>query len=337
MNIIITGGAGFIGQSLCKKLLEDPSNRLLCIDNFSTGDSKAIDVLANESGGRLMVTGLDVAEELHPAGEGRTYTQFLEEKITKVFNGSLHQIYHLACPASPSRYQLDPIKTLMTSVIGTRNMLNVANTFEATILFTSTSEIYGDPEVSVQHESYKGSVNCTGPRACYDEGKRAGETLCFDYHRKYHTNIKVVRIFNTYGPGMQPDDGRVVSNFIVQALSGNDLTVYGDGAQTRSFCFVDDMVEGLMLMMNSSNDIVGPINLGNPVEITVGELALRVLDQIQSGGELVLRDLPIDDPRKRKPDISKANKLLGWHPRYDLAHGLSKTIQYFSSKIGINA
>ena len=330
MNIIVTGGAGFIGQNLCKKLLSDSSNKILCLDNFSTGDSQAISEISQHSDGMLQVLNADVSSEIHPHRGSRPYTLFLKERILDMFpSGDIDEIYHLACPASPSRYQVDPVKTLLTSVIGTRNMLEIATDFDAKILFTSTSEIYGDPEVSVQSESYKGNVNCTGPRACYDEGKRAGETLCFDYNRTSNTKIKVVRIFNTYGPGMQPDDGRVVSNFVVQTLKNEDLTIYGDGSQTRSFCFVDDMVNGLMAMMATPEHITGPINLGNPTEITVEELANTVLRHVKSDSRIVYKTLPVDDPKKRKPDITKARTVLGWTPKYSLHDALPETIKYF--------
>ena len=325
MNIVISGGAGFIGQSLCENILENSNAQLLCIDNFSTGDRLSIDDLTKKYGPTRV--GLVTADV-----EGHQFV--INEAVRGFFcNQKIDRIYHLACPASPSRYQIDPVKTLMTSVVGTKNMLDLATRHNARILFTSTSEVYGDPEVNIQSEEYKGNVNCTGTRACYDEGKRAGESLCFDYNRTYGTKIKVVRIFNTYGPGMQPDDGRVVSNFVVQALKGDDITIYGDGTQTRSFCFVEDMVTGLKSMMDTPLDVIGPINIGNPKEITVKQLADSVLSLINSQSRVVYRDLPEDDPKKRCPSITKALRCLSWTPMQDLSEGLPKTIEYFRSRV----
>jgi len=334
MNIIVTGGGGFIGQNLCKKLLENSGNTLLCIDNFSTGDPEVINELVHHDGhDRLHVLRCDIEGNINEHNQAKR----MNEHTIEVFGKEgVDEIYHLACPASPVAYQSDPIKTMMTSVVGTKNMLDIATFHDAKILFTSTSEIYGDPQREIQDEDYRGNVNCIGPRACYDEGKRAAESLCFDYNRTHKTKIKVVRIFNTYGPGMQPDDGRVVSNFIIQALQGRDFTIYGDGKQTRSFCFVDDMVDGLMSMMASSSTITGPINLGNPREITVKKLATMILDIVSTTTKMIYCDLPADDPQRRKPDISQARTLLAWHPLCSLERGLAYTIDYFKTKVGDN-
>jgi len=323
MNIIVTGGAGFIGQNLCERLLED-GHSVMCIDNMSTGSIDAIHNLSNKFiAPRFCWVAYDVEE---PSTE-------LLPHIEEFFHGTVDQIFHLACPASPAYYQLDPVKTLMTSVLGTRNILDIGRLTGATVLFTSTSEIYGDPETVVQKEDYRGSVNCTGPRACYDEGKRAAESLCFDYIRKYNARVKVVRIFNTYGPKMSPTDGRVVSNFITQALRGEDITIYGYGEQTRSFCYVTDLVEGLIRMMGTDEATVGPINLGNPNEITVNTLGKIILGLINTDSRLSYVPLPMDDPRKRRPDITLAKKELGWEPRIDLRSGLRKTIRFFKKTL----
>jgi len=321
MHIIVTGGAGFIGQQLCDFLLKDPQVRVLCVDNLSTGSRLAVDELQRKHEGRFGFVNEDVEESGFP----------LFDAIGTFLDSSIDRIFHLACPASPIHYQANPIKTLLTSVVGTKNMLEIATNFNARILFTSTSEIYGDPDIAIQNESYRGRVNCTGPRACYDEGKRAGEALCFDYKRTRKTDVKVVRIFNTYGPKMRADDGRVVSNFITQALRGENLTVYGDGTQTRSFCFVDDMILGLTKMMESFSDISGPINLGNPNEMTVKELAEIILQMTESGSKIENIDLPQDDPTRRKPDITLAKELLHWSPDTELRIGLTKTVDYFAS------
>ena len=321
MNIIVTGGAGFIGQHLCESLLEIPKTRVVCVDNLSTGNRNAMLKLEQSFPKQFRFVEGDV-----------TCTPLWDvlKVVDCFFDSRVDRIFHLACPASPVHYQVDPIKTLLTSVIGTKNMLDIATEYNARILFTSTSEIYGDPEVAVQNESYRGRVNCTGPRACYDEGKRAGETLCFDYNRTKGTDIRVVRIFNTYGPNMRADDGRVVSNFITQALQNNTpLTIYGDGLQTRSFCFVDDLVAGLLKMMDTPG-ILGPINLGNPNEITIKELAGTISEMVGSEYNIKNVLLPEDDPARRKPDITLAKQLLGWVPSVSLHTGLSKTIAYFA-------
>lgn len=307
-SVLVTGGAGFIGMSLCKRLVEQ-GERVVCIDNLVSGRLENIEPLL-ESGG----------------------FSFREADVTdpRAFDGleSVSRIYNLACPASPPFYQADPIETLKTSVLGAINALELARRTGARILQTSTSEVYGDPLEHPQRESYRGNVNPIGIRACYDEGKRAAETLFFDYARQYGVDIRVVRIFNTYGPGMRPDDGRVVSNFIMQALRGDDITIYGDGSQTRSFCFVDDMVEALVRMMDCAG-FQGPVNLGNPQEFTVLELAQKVIEMTASASDVVSRDLPKDDPTRRKPDISLAKEMLGWEPTVSLDEGLAPTIDYF--------
>jgi UDP-glucuronate decarboxylase len=311
MNAVVTGGAGFIGSHLCDRLVQS-GYHVTCIDNLYTGSIENIRPLLN-----------------HPA-----FT-FIEHDITKPLeiSGSVQRIFNLACPASPPHYQRDPIGTMRTCVLGSYNMLELAREKGARILQASTSEIYGDPEVHPQPESYVGHVNATGPRACYDEGKRAAEALFFDYHRVYGVQIKVARIFNTYGPRMMENDGRVVSNFIVQALRGHAITVYGDGKQTRSFCYVDDLVEGLIRLMESGRDVTGPINLGNPVEVTVDEIARRILTQTHSRSALRRLPLPQDDPKRRKPSIERAASALGWKPRVDLDDGLQATIGYFALKL----
>ena len=319
MNIIVTGGAGFIGQNLCLRLLQQ-GHSVMCIDNLSTGSIDALHNLSNESTPSKFCW---MAHDVEDSMEG------ILTHIKEFFYGPVHQIFHLACPASPAYYQIDPVNTLITSVLGTKNILEVGRVSGARVLFTSTSEIYGDPEVDIQKEDYQGNVNCTGPRACYDEGKRAAESLCFDYVRKYDTQVKVVRIFNTYGPGMSPTDGRVVSNFITQALRGEDLTVYGNGEQTRSFCYVTDMVEGLIRMMNSDPGFIGPVNLGNTNEITVQELCNIILGLTKSHSNVAYVSLPIDDPQKRRPDVTLAKEKLDWEPRVDLQNGLRKTIKFF--------
>lgn len=307
-SVLVTGGAGFIGMNLCKRLVEQ-GERVVCIDNLVSGRLENIEPLLESDG-----------------------FSFREADVTdpRAFDGleSVSRIYNLACPASPPFYQADPIATLKTSVLGAINALELARRIGARILQTSTSEVYGDPLEHPQCESYRGNVNPIGIRACYDEGKRAAETLFFDYARQYGVDIRVVRIFNTYGPGMRPDDGRVVSNFIMQALRGDDITIYGDGSQTRSFCFVDDMVEALVRMMDCAG-FQGPVNLGNPQEFTVLELAQKVIEMTASASDVVSRDLPKDDPTRRKPDISLAKKMLGWEPTVSLDEGLAPTIDYF--------
>ena len=301
----MTGGAGFLGSHLCRLLLQD-NNDVLCVDNYFTGSKQNISDLT-----------------AHPNFE------VIRHDITFPLYLEVDQIYNLACPASPIHYQYDPVQTTKTSVHGAINMLGLAKRVNARILQASTSEVYGDPEVHPQTEDYWGRVNPIGVRACYDEGKRCAETLFFDYHRQHNVDIKVVRIFNTYGPNMNPDDGRVVSNFIVQALKGDDITIYGDGTQTRSFCYVDDLLSGMMGMMNSRDGFTGPVNIGNPKEFTMLELAEEVLKQVGGRSKLVHLALPQDDPKQRKPDISLAQSELGWQPSIGLADGLVDTIAYF--------
>ena len=304
-RILVTGGAGFLGSHLCRLLLQD-NNDVLCVDNYFTGSKQNISDLT-----------------AHPNFE------VIRHDVTFPLYLEVDQIYNLACPASPIHYQYDPVQTTKTSVHGAINMLGLAKRVNARILQASTSEVYGDPEVHPQTEDYWGRVNPIGVRACYDEGKRCAETLFFDYHRQHNVDIKVVRIFNTYGPNMNPDDGRVVSNFIVQALKGDDITIYGDGMQTRSFCYVDDMLSGMMGMMNSRDGFTGPVNIGNPKEFTMLELAEEVLKQVGGRSKLVHLALPQDDPKQRKPDISLAQSELGWQPSIGLADGLVDTIAYF--------
>ena len=302
--ILVTGGAGFIGSHLCRKLLNMGHN-VICLDNLFTGSKYNIEDLMS-----------------HPNFE------FVRHDIVKpYFRENINEIYNLACPASPVQYQINPIKTIKTCTLGVINMLGLAKKNNAKILQASTSEVYGDPEVHPQYEKYNGNVNPVGLRSCYDEGKRCAETLFMDYKREHNLNIKIVRIFNTYGPNMTKNDGRVVSNFILQALNNENITIYGDGSQTRSFQFIDDLIKGLLRMMNS--DFVGPINLGNPNEISMNQLASKVLKLTQSESKLVFKDLPQDDPMRRKPDISLALKNLNWIPEYDLEEGLLNTIEYF--------
>jgi len=306
-KILVTGGAGFLGSHLCKRLLEE-DNHVLCVDNYFTGSIQNIrSIMPNP------------------------YFEVMRQDICIPLYVEVDEIYNLASPASPKYYQLDPIQTMKTSILGTFNMLGLAKRTGARILHTSTSEIYGDPTVHPQTESYWGNVNPIGIRACYDEGKRAAETLCFDYNRKHGVNIKVVRIFNTYGPCTGIDDGRVVSNFIIQALRGDPITIYGDGNQTRSFCYVDDMINGLIAMMHSN--LTGPVNLGNPGEFTIKELAMMVLRLTQSSSKIEYKELPQDDPQQRKPDISLAYDKLGWLPKINLETGLRETIEYFRTRI----
>ena len=303
--VLVTGGAGFVGSHLCERLLEQ-GNEVLCLDNFYTGAKRNVAHLVSNP-----------------------YFEIIRHDVTFPLYLEVDQIYNLACPASPIHYQNDPIQTTKVSVHGAINMLGLAKRLKVPILQASTSEVYGDPSVHPQVESYWGNVNPIGPRACYDEGKRCAETLFFDYHRQVGLGIKVARIFNTYGPRMHPNDGRVVSNFIVQALKGEDITVYGDGQQSRSFCYVDDLVDGLMRLMNSEPDITGPINLGNPVEFTIKELAEQVIELTGSGSSLVSQPLPVDDPKQRRPDIGLAKDRLDWEPTIQLREGLKKTIAYF--------
>lgn len=304
-RVLVTGGAGFIGSYLCERLLDEGAE-VLCVDNFFTGTRSNVAHLMDNPRFELM---------RHDV----TFPLFVE----------IDQIYNMACPASPIHYQFDPVQTTKTSVHGAINMLGLAKRTRARILQASTSEIYGDPEIHPQEESYWGNVNPIGPRSCYDEGKRCAETLCFDYHRQHGVEIKVARIFNTYGPRMHPNDGRVVSNFIMQALRGEDITIYGDGSQTRSFCYVEDLVDGLMGLMNTEKGVTGPINLGNPGEFTIKELAELVIEMTGAKSQLVQKPLPQDDPRKRKPDITRARDTLGWEPEVKLRDGLEKTIAYF--------
>lgn len=306
-NILITGGAGFIGSFLCEKLLAQ-GNFVICVDNLFTGSKENIKNLFSNQNFKFIEH--DIINPL-----------FLDYKID--------EIYNLACPASPLHYQFNPIRTVKANTIGVINMLGLAKKHNAKILQASTSEIYGDPLEHPQVESYWGNVNTIGLRSCYDEGKRCAETLFFDYHRQHNLRIKVARIFNTYGPRMRPDDGRVVSNFIVQALKGENITIYGEGKQTRSFCYVDDLIDGLIKLMNSNDDFVGPVNLGNPIEFTIFELAGKVIKITNSKSELIFKELPSDDPQKRKPDISLAKKALGWNPTILLEEGLIKTVDYF--------
>jgi UDP-glucuronate decarboxylase len=304
-RILVTGGAGFLGSHLCDRLVRD-GHDVLCIDNYFTG-SKA------------NIAGLLSSDRFEAMRHDITFPLYVE----------VDEIFNLACPASPIHYQFDPVQTTKTSVVGAINMLGLAKRTRAKVFQASTSEVYGDPEISPQSESYRGNVNPLGPRACYDEGKRCAETLFFDYHRQHKTRIKVVRIFNTYGPRMHPNDGRVVSNFIIQALTGQDITLYGDGMQTRAFCFVDDLIEGFVRMMATGDDVTGPVNLGNPHEITVRELAERVIAMTGAASKIVHRPLPQDDPLQRCPDIGMARSMLGWEPTVKLEDGLGRTIAYF--------
>jgi UDP-glucuronate decarboxylase len=307
---LVTGGAGFLGSHLCERLLE-AGHEVLCVDNFFTGQRKNIQHLL----------------------DNRRF-ELLRHDITHPLFVEVDQIYNLACPASPIHYQFDPVQTTKTSVIGAIHVLGLAKRVKAKVFQASTSEIYGDPSVHPQPESYWGNVNTLGPRACYDEGKRCAETLFFDYYRQHHVRIKVVRIFNTYGPRMHAKDGRVVSNFIVQALRNEPITIYGEGQQTRSFCYVDDLIGGCMALMDSGDDIVGPINIGNPGEFTIRQLAEMVIDLTGSRSKLVFEPLPMDDPKQRCPDISAAETLLGWKPTIPLKEGLVRTIAYFDDLLG---
>lgn len=303
-KILVTGGAGFLGSNLCDKLLKE-GNEVICLDNLYTGNKENIAHLL----------------------ENPVFT-FIEHDVIEPIDIQIDQIYSLACPASPPHYQHDPIQTAKTSVFGILNMLELARKYNARILQASTSEVYGDPQVHPQPESYRGYVNPIGIRSCYDEGKRMAETLMFDYHRQIGVDIRIIRIFNTYGPRMNPDDGRVISNFIMQALRGQDITIYGDGLQTRSFCYVDDLIEGMYQMMNCEN-FLGPVNLGNPEEFTMLELAEKIIDKTCSQSNIVYKALPNDDPIRRKPVINLAKEKLNWEPKIQLEEGLDKTIVYF--------
>ncbi|MGE5537432.1 MAG: UDP-glucuronic acid decarboxylase family protein [Gemmatimonas sp.] len=314
-TVLVTGGAGFIGSNLCDRLVQK-GHKVICVDNLYTGDFDNIQPLVN-----------------HPR------FQFIQHDVREplTIRGSIDRIYNLACPASPRHYQRDPVATLRTCVIGAYNVLELARQKGARVLQASTSEVYGDPEIHPQPETYIGHVNPIGIRACYDEGKRCAETLFFDYHRMHRVPIKVARIFNTYGPRMLENDGRVISNFIVQALRNQPITVYGDGSQTRSFCYVDDLVAGLELLMESADDITGPCNLGNPHEVPVKEIAHLILEQTKSRSKIEFRALPQDDPKRRKPVIARAMGLLGWRPQIALEKGLRATIDYFSMKVAPQA
>ena len=309
MRVLVTGGSGFIGSHLTERLL-GLGHQVLVLDNFYTSDKRNIQHLANNPN-----------------------LEVIRHDVINPYIAEVDAIYHLACPASPVHYQRFPVQTIKTSVLGSINMLDLALRLRIPILLSSTSEVYGDPTISPQHEEYWGNVNPIGIRACYDEGKRAAETLFFDYHRQYGVDIKVARIFNTYGPNMSPNDGRVVSNFIMQALQSKDITIYGDGNQTRSFCYVDNLVSGLIKLMETPEDVHGPINLGNPVELKVCDLAELIVEKTSSQSKIVFQELPQDDPKQRKPDISKAKKILGWSPDIEISEGLDKTIKYFSSKL----
>ncbi len=307
---MVTGGAGFLGSHLCERLVSD-GHDVLCVDNYFTGRKDNLDALL--ASGRF---------------------ELLRHDITFPLHVEVDQIYNLACPASPIHYQFDPVQTTKTSVVGALNVLGLAKRLKVPVLQASTSEVYGDPTVHPQPETYRGNVSTLGPRACYDEGKRCAETLFFDYHRQHEVRIKVVRIFNTYGPRMHPNDGRVVSNFIVQALREEPITLYGNGGQTRAFCYVDDLIDGMVRMMDTPDEVTGPVNLGNPHEIPVRVLAERVLALTGSRSEVVRRPLPVDDPMQRCPDIALARSLLDWQPRIDLDDGLKRTIAYFRDLLG---
>ena len=309
-KIIVTGGAGFLGSHLCNKLIKNQDNHIICIDNFYTGNKSNIKHLLSKPNFEL-----------------------INKDIINYIEIDADQIYNLACPASPMHYQSDPVYTTKTNVNGVINMLEIAKNKNARLLQASTSEIYGDPQIHPQIENYWGNVNPIGIRSCYDEGKRCAETLCFDYYRQFNVEIKVMRIFNTYGPNMNLDDGRVVSNFIVQALKGEDITVYGKGSQTRSFCYVSDLIEAMIRFMNSNSNFVGPVNVGNPIEYTILELAELIIELTNSSSKIINKPLPEDDPIKRKPDINLASDSLSWKPLVTLDKGLLKTINYFSNKI----
>jgi UDP-glucuronate decarboxylase len=308
-KILITGGSGFLGSHLCEKLLNS-KNHILCVDNYFTSSKKNISHLLDHSN-----------------------FEILRHDITFPLHTEVDEIYNLACPASPIHYQRDPVQTTKVNVIGAINMLGLAKRTKARIFQASTSEVYGDPKISPQKESYWGNVNPIGVRSCYDEGKRAAETLFFDYRRQHKLSIKIARIFNTYGPKMAKNDGRVISNFIIQCLKSKPITIYGDGSQTRSFCFVEDLIEGISLLMNSKSSITGPVNLGNPNELTIKQIATTIKDITGSRSKLIFKKLPSDDPTQRKPDISFAKKILNWKPKTNLNEGLKKTISYFEKQI----
>lgn len=306
-RILITGGAGFIGSHLCKRLLNE-GNDIICLDNYFTGSKENIKELI-----------------------GNTHFEMVRHDIIKPYLAEVDEIYNLACPASPIHYQYNPIKTIETSVLGVTNMLKLADYGNSKILHASTSEVYGDPEMHPQKESYWGNVNPIGIRSCYDEGKRCAETLMMDYHRQHNTRIKIIRIFNTYGPNMSVNDGRVVSNFIIQALKNEDITIYGDGTQTRSFQYIDDLIEGMIKTMATEDSFTGPINLGNPMEYTIKQLAEKVIELTGSKSKICYMPLPGDDPKQRKPDISLAKRTINWEPKVHLEEGLKKTIEYFKN------
>ncbi len=309
-KILVTGGAGFIGSHLCTRLLRE-GNDVICLDNYFTGSKENI---------------------LHLIGH--PHFELVRHDVINSYYAVVDEIYNLACPASPIHYQFDPIKTVKTSVMGAINMLGLARSSKAKILQASTSEVYGDPFVHPQTESYWGNVNPIGFRSCYDEGKRCAETLFMDYHRQLDVRIKIIRIFNTYGPNMHPNDGRVISNFIVQALKGEDITIYGDGKQTRSFQYVDDLVEGMIRMMATDDEFIGPVNIGNPGEYTIRQLAEKVIELTGSKSKLIFKDLPQDDPKQRQPNITLAKSKLDWEPKVQLNDGLIRTIDYFKAKLG---
>ena len=308
-RILITGGAGFIGSHLCEKLL-DNGDYVICLDNFFTGSKKNIEHLLSNPNFELV-----------------------EHDIINPYDNKVDEIYNLACPASPPHYQQDSVKTMKTSVLGIINMLELAKKNNAKILQASTSEVYGDPLVHPQVETYWGNVNPIGIRSCYDEGKRCAETLMMDYHRQHGVDIRIIRIFNTYGPNMNPQDGRVVSNFIIQALKNENITIYGNGSQTRSFCYISDLVDGIIKMMNNHQGFIGPVNLGNPSERTILDFAKLITDMIDTNSKIVFKPLPSDDPTQRKPDISVAKKELNWEPKIDIKEGLKNTIKYFAEKL----
>jgi UDP-glucuronate decarboxylase len=308
-RILVTGGAGFLGSHLCERLLQE-GHDVICADNFFTGSKDNIRHLLDNP-----------------------YFELMRHDVTFPLFVEVDEIYNLACPASPIHYQHDPVQTTKTSVHGAINVLGLAKRIGAKVFQASTSEVYGDPEIHPQPEEYRGNVNPIGPRACYDEGKRCAETLFFDYHRQHGVKIKVARIFNTYGPRMHPNDGRVVSNFIMQALRNDPITIYGDGSQTRSFCYCDDLIDGFIRLMATSDDVTGPINLGNPGEFTIKQLAEKVIDMVGSKSKLTFEDLPVDDPLQRKPIIEKAQNILGWEPKINLDEGLKKTIAYFEKMV----
>ncbi|MDC3166230.1 SDR family oxidoreductase [Candidatus Marinimicrobia bacterium] len=308
-RILVTGGAGFLGSHLCERLVEE-GNEVICLDNYYTGSKNNIfNLMNNES------------------------FELLRHDICFPLYVEVDEIYNLACPASPIHYQYDPVQTTKTSVHGSINMLGLAKRQNAKIFQASTSEVYGDPEIHPQNESYWGRVNPIGPRSCYDEGKRCAETLFFDYYRQHKLKIKIARIFNTYGPRMHPNDGRVISNFITQALKNEDITIYGDGKQTRSFCFVDDLIGAMLLIMNTENDFTGPINIGNPEEHTIQEIAEKIIELTRSKSKIIFKQLPEDDPKQRKPDISIAKEKIKWEPKISLINGLKQTINYFEKII----